>query len=428
MTRLRKINVAPGIIWVEAAEADLRILCGCPADSVKHLMRCGLISQTESKGVAFENGPNAVLLSDVSLQGGSFANLAEFPVLQMLYRQGMIIPGHPGNKGQRPLLIGTDDQLRSQLEYIHRGNYGLTSEEEIIETGIAPEQAREMMAIKLKFAFGKIAEPTDLLETCVLGDSVTEIRGGVTIQRLKRNNYRFILGDETLEINLNLKPGERYTSAYPMGFNDIQREYFAILHSGDGDGWDINRPAMSSILMHQGHLYLIDAGPNLEAVLNALGIGINEIEGIFQTHVHDDHFAGLTTLLQADHRIKFFSAPIVRASVIKKFSALLDIAETDFAHYFDPHDLVMDEWNELMGLEVKPVYSPHPVETTTFLFRALGPDGYRTYGHYADIASFQILQGMVNDPLPGLPDNLLERTQESYLAPANLKKIGGCTR
>ena len=90
MAEIRKISVAEGIQWVEIPQADLRILCGCPPDAVKHLMRRGLILGVEEKGHSFESGPNAILLSDVMLQGGVFANLGEFPVLQMLYRQGMI--------------------------------------------------------------------------------------------------------------------------------------------------------------------------------------------------------------------------------------------------------------------------------------------------------------------------------------------------
>ena len=87
---IHKIEVARGIQWVEIPEADLRILCGCPADAVKHMLKRGLILEKERKGVTCETGPNAILLSDLALQNGEFANLAEFPVLQMLYKQGLI--------------------------------------------------------------------------------------------------------------------------------------------------------------------------------------------------------------------------------------------------------------------------------------------------------------------------------------------------
>ena len=90
---MQKINVANGLSWVSIPEADLRIQCGCPADSVKHLMKRGLISRARKDGVTIETGPNAILLSDTPIQHGSIANLAEFPVLQMLYRQGMFLPG-----------------------------------------------------------------------------------------------------------------------------------------------------------------------------------------------------------------------------------------------------------------------------------------------------------------------------------------------
>ncbi|MFH2010046.1 MAG: cyclic nucleotide-binding protein, partial [bacterium] len=91
---LEKIDVATGVSWVGIPEADLYLLCGCPADAVKHLMRRGLILTKHRDGVSFETGPNAILLSDLPVQHGSFANLSEFPVLQMFYRQGMLVPGH----------------------------------------------------------------------------------------------------------------------------------------------------------------------------------------------------------------------------------------------------------------------------------------------------------------------------------------------
>ena len=147
--RIHNIEVSCGIKWVTIPEVNLHILCGCPADVVKHLIKRGLILPQEIQGAACETGPNAILLSDILLQNGELANLAEFPVLQMLYKQGLILPGHPNNTGRKPLLIGSADQVESQLRYIYRGNYGLVSREEIIQTGIPEEQATEMMRLKL---------------------------------------------------------------------------------------------------------------------------------------------------------------------------------------------------------------------------------------------------------------------------------------
>jgi len=422
---IKKINVTQGIQWVEIPEADLRILCGCPADAVKHLIKRGLILPHEVKGVACETGPNAILLSDLSLQNGDFANLAEFPVLQMLYKQGLILPGHPNNTGQKPMLIGSAEQVESQMRYIYRGNYGLVSSEEITETGIPAEQAAGMMRIKLKFAFGRIRPSGDFLDTRIVGGEAVEIAGGVLLRRLRPNVFEFSHQSESVTVDLNLRPGENYECTYPLGYRRFEPEYFAVIHSGEGDGWDINRPCMSSIITYQGRLYLIDAGPHIANTIAALGIDIDEVDGIFHTHAHDDHFAGLTTLMRAGRRIRYYATPLVRASVAKKLSALLGMDEEHFGDYFDIRDLVFDTWNEIEGLEVMPVYSPHSVETNIFYFRAQCGDGYRTYAHLADIVSMDTLKGMVTDKndAPGLDQSAFERTRSAYQTPANLKKI-----
>lgn len=425
MPLIRKIKVANGIFWLAIPEAGLRILCGCPADVVKHLMRRGLIVDVEKNGVAFESGPNAILMSEMMIQGGDFANLAEFPVLQMFYRQGMILPGHPNNTGARPLLIGTPDVITAQLAYIHRGNYGLLSEQEMMAAGCSAAEAASLMRIKRWFAFGEIRQPSDLLDVRTLGGGWTEIQGGVRARRTGLNLFEFEFKGEAAGVDLNLAQGERYESPYPLGFHQIDRGYFSIIHSGEGDGWDINRPAMGSIISFQGRLFLVDAGPNLQTTLAALGIGVNELDGIFHTHSHDDHFSGLTTLMRSDHRLRYYATPLVRAAVTKKLCALLSMDDKRFSSFFDVVDLKEGAWNDIDGLEVMPMASPHPVETTIFMFRILWEGDYRTYAHFADIASFDVMAEMVTaDPAkPGISEEFRQRQQDAYLTPATLKKV-----
>jgi hemerythrin len=425
MRKIRKSRVSTGVFWIEVPEAEVFVLCGAPADSVKHLMRGGLIRNIETNGVQYETGPNCILLSDTIIQGEDFANLSEFPILQMLYRQGMILPNHPGNTGEKPKLIGTAEQIASQLKYIHRGNYGLVSEEELLDAGMAPELTEEHMAVKLAFAFGAIKEPDALIDSCSVGASLVEIKNGVTVSRQGLNVYQFDYQGESEQVDLNLAEGEHYESPYPLGFQNIERGYFSVIHSGEADGWDINRPCMGSVLIFRGRIYLIDAGPNLQAILNALGIGMAEIEGIFHTHGHDDHFAGLTTLMRSDRRIKYYSTSVVRASVTKKLAALLSIDEAEFENYFEIHDLEFDCWNNVSGLDVKPVLSPHPVENNIFFFRADGGDREYTYAHLADTAAFEVLDKMAAGDYPGrkVSDKLVAETKKNLLETVDLKKI-----
>jgi hemerythrin len=422
---IRKLVVAKGIYYVEIPAAGLTLLCGTPADSVKHLFRRGIIQTTERNGVSFETGPNAILLSDSMIQNGHLCNLAEFPILQMLYRQGMLLPNHPNNTGRKPRLIGTPEQLAAQLRYIHRGNYGLISADEMMQAGVGEAEAEELMRIKLKFAFGNIAQPDAFVECLALKTEPIDIGDGVIIRRLAHNVFEIRHGEDYAEVDLNLDREETYPCPYPLSHVAIDRHYFAVAHAGDGDGWDYNRPAMGSVLVHQGRVYLIDAGPNIHYSLDALGIGKKEVAGIFHTHCHDDHFAGLTTLLQCDQPLQYFATPLVRASVTRKFCALLSIPESEFARYFDICDLEEGKWNDVMGLEVRPTVSPHPVETTIFTFRVLWEGGYRTYSHLADIVSFGVLDAMINtdNSTPGLSPERAKAIKDLYLEPVDLKKI-----
>ncbi len=420
---LTKTIVTKGVTWIEAPDADLRVLCGCPADVVKHLMIKGFIAPKEKDGVRYESGPNAILLSDISVQNGGFSNLAEFPILQMFYRQGMLIPNHPGNDGRKPLIIGITNQLRAQLAYIDLGKTGILDEKILSQAGLTPPEIAEFIELKKAFAFGDLRKINEFVEAVQIEPSGVELPGGVALRRTGLNQYEFEHGDESASVDLNLSPGDGYEPAVKLGFHDFRREYFSVVHVGEGDGWDQKRPCMGSILVHQGKVYLIDTGPNVIGTLTALGLGASDIEGVFQTHAHDDHFAGLPTLARSDHRIKYYSTKLVRMSVNRKACALMAIPESRFSGYFEPTDLAPNEWNDIDGLEVMPVPSPHPVETCAFYFRAYGEGGYKTYAHLADIISIKTLQNLVDSTKGKIGPELVERAKRFYALPADVKKV-----
>ncbi|MBF0470133.1 MAG: cyclic nucleotide-binding domain-containing protein [Gammaproteobacteria bacterium] len=425
MHNLRLIEITTGVYWLQVPEAELYVLCGCPAEVVKHLMRHGQIATTREGEVTFETGPNAILLSDNPLQNGSFANLAEFPILQMLYRQGMMVPGHPNNSGAKPILIGHPAQVKAQLEYIHRGNYGLLNLEELLEAGVDPTMAELMMRVKRRFAFGAIQDPSQIITSVEVGDgdSAVEIYNGVTIRRLAPNHFEFSYRGDVQEVDLNLGPEESYHSPYTLDYHEIPREYFSVLHSGEGDGWDINHPSMSSVIMFQGEVYLVDAPPNITDTLEMLGIDMSEVEGLFHTHIHDDHFAGITTLMLSDHKIKYYATPMVRYSTEKKLAALLGESGSSLGDFFEICDLELDNWNNINQMGVKPIYSPHPVENNIFIFRVRDTTGFKTYAHWADLTSFDLLDKMVGSGDDLLPEGFISRIKSNYLHPADIKKI-----
>lgn len=421
---MRTSKIAPGISLVEVPEVGLSILCGCPENAVKHLMKAGAIAWTEAGGKRFETGPNAILLSERSIIGGRFANAAEFPVLQMLYRQGMVLPGYPANTGRRPMLIGLREQLEAQARYIHLGNYGLSSLEEMEAAGMPPALARERMAIKLSFSFGSIKPIRDLLDLRVVDARAVELRDGVFVHRLGDNRYAIIHGRERAEVDLETRGGLAGPS-YVLPQARPEPADFAVLHLGEGDGWDPSRPCIGSAILHRGDCYLVDAGPDIEESLKAVGLGLSDLAGVFHTHVHDDHFIGLAALFRGPRRLRYYAVPWVRAAAAKKLSALAGIAEGDFCRYFEVHDLVEGAWQDLDGLEVMPIHSPHPVETTIMRFRAFG----KTYAHWADLSPFRVLDSMQRPRpegaalVPGMDPEAVAKVKADYLEAAELKKL-----
>lgn len=421
MVWFEKVKLGPGLYWLEIKEAGLRVLCGCPADSVKYMKKRGLIRVLEDGGHSVETGPNAILLNDLPIQKGDFSNLSEFPILQIFYRQGYLIPGHHNFKKKKTMLIGTQEQIQSQLEYIFLGNYGLTSKEELVACGVDEDMAHRMMKVKLQFAFGSIDHPKEHFESFVVDKQEMAICNGVSVQRMGVNQYYFKYNGHKILVDLNLEEEEVYKTPLSLGQSYLKNQYFSIIHSGEGDGWDPERGCMGSIIAFNDKFYLVDVAPNIESTLQSLGICISDVAGVFQTHAHDDHFAGIAFLFRSPHKLKFFATPWVRQSVFKKLIALLEIDESQMNKFFDVVDLETDVWNHIQGLEVMPSYSPHPIETSSFKFRVLWEDGYKTYSHLADIASNRVMDAMVRSG--AIDRSFHESIKKNYLEVADVKKI-----
>ena len=423
MSHIFKKYISTGVAWIAVEEADLYLCCGCPADTIKHLRKKGIVKSYDIEGVATENGPNAILLSDMLIQNGQVANLTEFPILQMLYLQGMNLPGHPNYKKVKPLLIGYENQIKMQLDYVSIGNHGLASIEDITKSGIKTEDAKKIFTTKLHYSGGEIVPMQSMIDSLILDDQKQEIKNGAFIKRLGINWFEISYKEEKVEINLNIKAHEHFLAPYELPFKNIERGAFSITHTGEGNGWDESRPCMASVIHHDNHIYLIDAGPNILSNLSYLGIGLSEIDGIFLSHIHDDHFAGFTELLNVERKLNFYTSKLVRHTADLKLKALMNSDQDLLKVAFNCIDLEFNEWNNVNGLEVMPVYSPHTVETNTFRFRAKNNTEYKTYSHLSDTINFKEFDVIVKNSPDLFTEKDIALVKESYLSKVNLKKI-----
>jgi hemerythrin len=422
MPKITKINVTHGVVWVEVREAELYLCCGCPADVVKHLKKAGLISRVENQDKHYESGPNALLLSDTTIQNGKLANLSEFVILQMLYLQGYIFPGHP-NFNRKPILIGYPEQISRQVRYVSVGNHGLETDQEIIDAGFTLEKARKIGATKLHYSGGDLKSMNELIETISLDDQSVEIKNGVFLNRKGVNKFELFYENESVEIDISLPDSVQYNAPYTLQHHVLQPSYFSVTHIGEGNGWDEHRPCMASIVHYNGKNFLIDAGPNILNNLEYLGLGVSEIHGIFLTHNHDDHFAGITDLLNVERKMTLYCTRLVRKTAEKKLNALFNTKLDLLSIAFNCIELQFDEWNNINGMEVMPTYSPHTVETSVFRFRVRNNKEEKTYLHLADTINFAEFEKIIIGAPEIFGEADRQYVRKSYLATVTLKKL-----
>ena len=76
------------------------------------------------------------------------------------------------------------------------------------------------------------------------------------------------------------------------------------LGTAGGPSLTPNRAQSSNLLTVNGTYYVIDAGDGVARRLSKTGINVRDIGIIFLTHHHDDHTAGLATLMSLawDHQ------------------------------------------------------------------------------------------------------------------------------
>ena len=427
MALITKRKVQHGVYWVEIPKADLRILCSCPADSIKHLDVKGFLPMVKKNGADIISGPNAILLSDILIQNGSVSNLSEFPLYHMFYFQGMVLPDHPNVNEPNPLLIGSREQVSAQLKYVYRGYYGLVTEKEFLNLGETKTFARENLRMKRRFApdFNSFVPVTKLIDSRILDDEPVELRNGVFVKRLEENIFEISYQGKKVQVDLNLQKNQNYRPTYQLPKVKLPDRYFAVAHCGEGDGWNPKQPCLTSLVVFDGKYYLLDAGPFVLNTLKAFGLKAKDVAGIFFTHIHDDHFAGLCSLTSDDRKLRVFATPVVRSSIQKKLGGLLSITNREMTRRIKWVDMQRDEWNNYDGLEVKPIATAHPVDTTIFIFRVKGKKRYHTYGHFADIAALRWLKKMIvpGRTKAGIGKEYYQATRKVFSLKMDFKKI-----
>ncbi len=330
---------------------DEQILCGFPEEVAK---------------ACFAHGKQitAWLLPDVRSKNGIVQWALEFPLYVALFVQGLF------GKGKKLNVFCHEKDFEDAVEYLHLTLLGL-SREQLEAAGVDARTAefllREGRSLALKKPDGSVAQIADFLNP-VFFDAEGVLRfGGLTIRAHGDNAYSFFTAEDRVEEFKLEIDGEQlppYSRPMSTALTPVIPQQLELVTLGASNGFDIAGPCSNMLVQSSGHFLLVDSGPYIKQVLEASGIGLNQIEGVILTHAHEDHAVGLSALLQLGRRIRLYVTRETAAILRRKLAILnpdVDAPEALLDEAFDLVHVAPGTDYAFLGLTLRFHYTMHSI-------------------------------------------------------------------
>lgn len=348
MQRMELVNF-PGAAFLKTARHH--ILFGTFSEIHQHLQEAGLPS------------PDTVVCGDVRLQAGIPQLVPEFLFFGHLFNHGHF--DFATRKVTFPLtIIGTPEQCRD-VRNIMQVSYLGASEEVLSKAELPPEIHRLLLAegdyYALKDTEQKIL-PIDAFirfrpwEEGILCDE------GLTIEKIAPSRYRVREGTETLEIDITLREEQTPVWALPEPTHLVNEPY-SLTVLGAAGPFQTESPSSSYLLTLNGKHYLFDCAPYTHLILERLGIAPESIDGIFLSHIHDDHSGGLPAFLGHTPTIKLWTTKEIYQAARTKLASILGLEESEVESCLDFHPVVVGQPLFLEDAKMSFHYASHSIPT-----------------------------------------------------------------
>lgn len=342
-------QIMPGAVVVHAD--DEQILCGFPEEVAK---------------ACFAHGKQvtAWLLPDVRTRNGVVQWALEFPLYVALFVQGLFAKGKKLNVFCHP------KDFQDAVEYLRLTLLGLTRDE-LKQAGVDARTAdfltRETQHLALKRPDGSMARIEDFLNP-VFFDAEGVIQfGGLTVRSHGENTWSFFTAEDRVEEFKLEFEGEQlppYSRPMNAALTPVVPQQLELITLGASNGFDIAGPCSNLLVQSSGHFLLVDSGPYIKQVLEASGIGFNQIEGVILTHAHEDHAVGLSALLGLGRRIKLYVTRETAAVLRRKLALLnprVDSPDTLLDSAFDILYVAPGKDYGFLGLSLRFHYTMHSI-------------------------------------------------------------------
>lgn len=351
------LPIFPGVFYISVGQHSL--LAGCPPEIVKVLMQRGLRS------------PNWILLPDRPVSHGESQVAVEFPLYHHLFFGGKLAAGEPLG------LLGSPRRVQAAVDLLELTLFGPDARQ-LAEWGMpvpqAEELARETRSFHLKDKQGKVIPLDVMVSRRAIEEDPVDL-GWCIVRRVECNRFEIAAGGHTKIIDLT--PEQEQSPPYPVNTDLTATTLvkFGVEVLGGSTGFSATQASSGFALCHNGNYLLVDAIPYLNAHLRARGIARNQVQGLFLSHIHDDH-CNLLSLLQYNRQISVLTTRVIYRMMLRKLSLLVDRPEASLEGYFHFIPLEAGVETNFYGLRITCFYSSHSIPTigATFSTHHAGAD------------------------------------------------------
>lgn len=336
--------------------------------------------------------PTHVVFPDNTHIGSVPQNSTEFLIYYFLF-------GYQGlAKGLQLTLIGTEKQVKCNLELLRIAFLGLT-EEEMITLNIDPEiidiLTKEEHFYRLKNKDDNPLELSDMFVGKAFNDNGIIKLDGVVIKKAGFNKFEVIIDDkEKISIDVNVNQEQIPPYNVPKRIAPFKASKFSVEIIGGSSGFSPINPCSGLVVNYNSSCVLIDPIPYLDFLLKARGISKTQIDACFITHIHDDHCVLLPFLFHS-RKMKIITTPEIYYMSLYKLALTLNIEDAwEMDKYFEFIPVKADEEYIFRGLKIKPHYTLHPIPTVGATFTYTYNEKEYNFIYVGDNQSLAIIDGM----------------------------------
>ncbi len=349
----------------------------------------------------------SLVLPDVRERGGILLNNVEFLLYFFLFFENGF------RNGRRLNIIGDPDHIDQVMEILRLTLLGPT-DAELKQWGTAVNLAREWREsadfFALKDENGNVRPVESFFSFHYWQDGIVEF-DGFRVERSVVDRFEVAKNGQSVVVDLN----DTVDVAPPYA---VERDYvpgglvkFGVEVLGGASGFSPEAPSTGLVLCVDGHHLLIDAIPYVDCLLRARGISINQISGVFLTHLHDDH-CNLFPLMLAPHKLDLITTREIYEMALIKLAMGLGWDTDAVREHFNFFEVKVGEPVLYFGVEIIAHHTVHSIPTVGAVFRARELRRNYEICVVGDIQTFAEIHDMRNQGI--VPEGTEEYLRELY--------------